>query len=65
MPSTDMKLMRSAIQALNPVASTVTKAAQRSRTTRSGSSVCFQRAIGPTPMRNTTGAIKGAKTASK
>ena len=32
---------------------------------RSGSSACFQRASGPTPIRNTSGAISGTNTVSK
>ena len=46
-------------------ANSVTPAAQRRRKARDGSSVSFQRAKGPTPIRNTVGAIKGIKTASK
>ncbi len=39
--------------------------AQRSRAASSGSSAFFQRASGPTPIRNSAGAISGRNTASK
>ena len=42
-----------------------TPSAQRSRVHRSGSRVDFQRASGPMPIRNTSGAISGTNTASK
>src|SRR5258706_13093424 len=39
--------------------------AKRKRTASSGIFACFQRAIGPTPIRNAAGAIKGTKTLLK
>ncbi len=46
-------------------ASTAAASAQRRRETRSGRLACFQRASGPTPMRNSAGAISGTNTVSK
>ena len=43
----------------------LTAAAQRSCTASSGSEAFFQRAIGPTPIRNIAGTISGTKTALK
>src|SRR3981189_2635598 len=43
----------------------LTPSAQRSSTASSGRLVRFQRASGPTPIRNSAGAISGTNTASK
>src|SRR5437870_7069669 len=45
--------------------STLNTKAQRKRTARAGNLACFQRAIGPTPIRNIAGAISGTKTVLK
>ncbi|KAG0758487.1 hypothetical protein G6F62_014640 [Rhizopus arrhizus] len=44
---------------------TLTPNATRSRRARSGMPACFQRAMGPTPIRKMAGVINGTKTASK
>src|ERR1041385_6058701 len=44
---------------------TLTIKAQRNRTAISGRLAFFQRAIGPTPIKNIAGAIKGTKTLLK
>ena len=46
-------------------ATTAIASAQRRRANRSGSCACFQRAIGPMPIRNSAGAIIGTNTDSK
>ncbi len=51
-------------QASRALSTLITKA-QRSRVTRSGRLAFFQRAIGPTPIRNIAGAISGTKTRLK
>ncbi|MNS98906.1 hypothetical protein D3C72_1332870 [compost metagenome] len=45
--------------------STLTAKATRSRRPSSGTSACFQRATGPTPIRKMAGVISGTNTASK
>ena len=49
---------RIAVSRLNPKA-------QRKRTARSGNFACFQRAMGPTPIKNIAGAISGTNTVLK
>jgi len=46
-------------------AAKLTARAQRRRTASSGTLACFQRAMGPTPIRNSAGAISGTNTVSK
>ena len=64
-PSVAISEIRPATQPVASAATTVTPAAQRTRRARSGISVCFQRASGPMPSRNTTGVISGTNTVSK
>ncbi len=45
--------------------STLTTKATRRRLPSSGTSACFQRATGPTPIRKIAGVISGTNTASK
>ena len=52
-------------QATISVATTALPAAHFSREARSGSSLSFQRAIGPTPIRKTSGVSSGTNTVSK
>ncbi|MNL30948.1 hypothetical protein D3C87_1527140 [compost metagenome] len=49
----------------NTAVNTLTTKAARSLRARSGTSACFQRATGPTPIRKIAGVISGTNTASK
>ena len=44
--------------------STLSAKAHFKRVARAGSFACFQRAMGPTPIKNIAGAISGTKTAA-
>ena len=56
---------RPEVRATSTVVTMDTPSAQRSRRSRPGTGALRQRATGPTPIRNTAGAISGTNTASK
>ena len=64
-PSSDSSVSEPPIQPASSALTTATAAAQRRRRPSSGNSACFQRASGPTPIRNTSNAINGTNTVSK
>ena len=65
MPKPTMVLQRPITSGTMIAAAKLTASAQRRRTASSGRLACFQRASGPTPIRNSAGAISGTNTASK